>query len=80
MTDEELIKRIIDEIYTVHPEYGCRRITNILHRDYHIHINMKNTRRYIMEMRIHGLCTGPNLSRRLYSKYLLRGLNIDHPS
>ena len=33
VTDEEyLIKRIIDEVYTVHPEYGYRRMTNILHR------------------------------------------------
>ena len=31
VTDEEhLIKRIIDEVYTVHPEYGYRRMTNIL--------------------------------------------------
>ena len=51
VTDEEyLIKRIIDEVYTVHPEYGYRRMTNILHRDYHIQINRKRTRRYMREM------------------------------
>jgi putative transposase len=33
VNDEEyLIKRIIDEIYTAHPEYGYRRMTNILKR------------------------------------------------
>ncbi|MEN2774752.1 IS3 family transposase [Acetivibrio clariflavus] len=85
VTDEEyLIKRIIDEVYTVHPEYGYRRMTNILHRDYHIQINRKRTRRYMREMGIHGFCPGPNLSRRLHNKYLypylLRDLNIDHPN
>ena len=85
VTDEEyLIKRIIDEVYTVHPEYGYRRMTNILHRDYHIQINRKRTRRYMREMGIHGFCPGPNLSRCLINKYLypylLRDLNIDHPN
>ena len=65
VNDEEcLIKRIIDEIYTAHPEYGYRRMTNILNRDYHIHINRKRTRRYMREMGIHGFCPGPNLSKR----------------
>jgi putative transposase len=35
ISDEEyLIKRIIDEVYTSHPEYGYRRMTTILNRDY----------------------------------------------
>jgi putative transposase len=38
--DEEYrIKWFIDEIYTAHPEYGYRRITVILKRDYHILIS-----------------------------------------
>ena len=82
--EEYLIKRIIYEIYTAHPEYGYRRMTNILNRDYHIRINSKRTRRYMREMGIHGFCPGPNLSKRLHGKYLypylLRGLNIDHPN
>ena len=85
ISDEEYwIKRIIDEIYTAHPEYGYRRITVILDRDYDIHINRKRTRRYMREMGIHGFCPGPNLSKRLRGKYvypyLLRGLNIDRPN
>jgi putative transposase len=48
--EEYLIKRIIDEIYTAHPEYGYRRMTNILNREYHIRINRKRTRRYMREM------------------------------
>ena len=36
-SDEEyMIKRIIDEVYTAHPEYGYRRMTTILRRDYGI--------------------------------------------
>jgi len=85
ISDEEYrIKRIIDEIYTAHPEYGYRRMTEILNRDYDIHINRKRTRRYMREMGIHGFCPGPNLSKRLRGKYvypyLLRGLNIDRPN
>lgn len=82
--EEYMIKRFIDEIYTVHPEYGYRRITIILGRDYGIHINRKRTRRYMREMSIHGFCPGPNLSKRVHGKYiypyLLRGLNINHPN
>jgi putative transposase len=82
---EELqIKRIIDENYTKHPEYGYRRMTTILNRDYCIGINRKRTRKYMREMGIHGFCPGPNLSKRLHCKhlypYLLRGLKIDHPN
>lgn len=83
ISDEEYrIKRIIDEVYTSHPEYGYRRMTVILNRDYGIIINWKRTRRYMREMGIHGFCPGPNLSKRLRGKYLypylLRGLNIYH--
>ncbi|MBA1336488.1 MAG: Mobile element protein [Firmicutes bacterium] len=85
ISDEEYrIKRIIDEVYTAHPEYGYRRMTVILNRDYGILINRKRTRRYMREMGIHGFCPGPNLSKRLHSKYvypyLLRDLNINHPN
>ena len=80
--EENLIKRIIDEIYTAHPEYGYRRMTSILNRNNRIHFNRKRTRRYMREIGIHGFCPGPNLSKRLHGKYLypylLRGLKIDH--
>ena len=85
ISDEEYrIKWLIDEIYTGHPEYGYRRMTSVLNRDYGIVINRKRTRRYMREMGIHGFCPGPNLSKRLHRKYLypylLRGLKIDHPN
>jgi len=82
--EEYLIKGIIDEIYTAHPEYGYRKMTIVLREKYHIHINRKRTRRYMREMGIHGFCPGANLSKRLREKYvypyLLRGLHIDHPN
>lgn len=83
ISEEELrIKRIIDEIYTKHPDLGYRRMTIFLNRDYKIKINRKRTRRYMRKMGIHGFCPGPNLSKRLHGKYLypylLRGLNVDH--
>lgn len=85
VSDEEYrIKRIIDEVYTSHPEFGYRRMTLILNRDHGFCINRKRTRRYMREMGIHGFCPGPNLSKRLRGKYvypyLLRGLNIDRPN
>ncbi|HWR08319.1 IS3 family transposase [Sporomusa sp.] len=85
ISQEELdIKQLIDEIYTKHPEYGYRRMTKVLRTKHNIIINCKRTRRYMREMGIHGFCPGPNLSKRLHSKYLypylLRGLNIDHPN
>ncbi len=44
LNENELdIKRIIDEIYTAHPEFGYRRVTRILRRDYEIMINRKRT-------------------------------------
>jgi len=80
--EEYRIRNIIDEIYTAHPEYGYRRMTVILNRDKGIHINRKRVRRYMREMGIHGFCPGPNLSKRLNTRYLypylLRGMNIDH--
>ena len=83
ISEEELyIKRIIDELYTAHPDLGYRRMTIFLKRDYHIKINRKRTRRYMREMGLHGFCPGPNLSNRLHGQYLypylLRGLDIDH--
>lgn len=83
ISDEEYrIKRIIDEVYTAHPDYGYRRMTVTLNRYHSIFINRKRTRRYMREIGIHGFFPGPSLSMRLHGKYLhpylLRGLNIDH--
>lgn len=58
--NESTIKRIIDEIYTAHPEFGYRRVLRILMRDYGTMINRKRTQRLIREMDIHEFCPGPN--------------------
>lgn len=74
--------RLIDEIYTACPFYGYRRITAEMQLRGR-HINRKRVRRLMRIMGIQGICPGPNLSKRLHSKYihpyLLRGLKIDHP-
>ncbi len=78
--EEERIKRLIDVLYTAHPELGYRKMTIFLNKCLDIHINRKRTRRYMREMGIHGFCPGPNLSKRLHGKYLypylLRGLKL----
>lgn len=85
ISDEEyLIKRTIDELYTAHPELGYRKMTIKLRDKLGIRINRKRTRRYMREMGIHGFCPGPNLSKRLHTKYLhpylLRGMDIQRPN
>ena len=72
---------LIDEIYTTNPFYGYRRITAMHLRGWHI--NRKRVRGLMRIMGLHGICPGPNLSKRLHAKYiqpyLLRGLKITHP-
>ena len=74
--------RMIDTIYTAKPFYGYRRITEEMQRNGRA-INRKRVRRLMRVMGIHGICPGPNLSKRLHAKYihpyLLRGTKIDHP-
>jgi putative transposase len=74
--------RLIDEIYTAKPFYGYRRIAEEM-RNAGIPINRKRVRRLMRIMGIHGICPGPNLSKRLHARYvrpyLLRGLQITRP-
>jgi len=83
-SEEYRVKWLIDEIYTRDSSLGYRRMTKILRRDHAIDINRKRTRRYMRDMNIHGICPGPNLSKRGRLKYvyhyLLRGLTIDKPN
>ena len=73
---------LIDKIYTARPFFGYRRITETM-RQKGRHINHKRVRRLMRMMRLQGICPGPNLSKRLHTKYihpyLLRGLKITHP-
>ncbi len=83
-TEEYQIKWLIDRLYTDHPNFGYRTMTTVLKRDFGISINKKRTRRYMRDMAIHGLCPGPNLSKREHAKYLypylLRKLHINRPN
>lgn len=80
--EEAVMKNRIDEIYTAHPFFGSRRITEWLCRE-GWQVNRKRIQRCMREMQISGICPGPNLSRRdLQSRlfpYLLRGLEITRP-
>jgi putative transposase len=75
------IKHQIDQVYTLYPFYGSRRIAAHLSREGTL-INRKAVQRHMREMGIAGICPGPNLSKRnlehrIYP-YLLRGLHILH--
>lgn len=75
---ELAIKHRIDELYTERPFYGSRKIADELG------INRKAAQRHMREMGIHGICPGPNLSKKAAESrvfpYLLRGLDICHPN
>lgn len=68
-TDQE-IENMINVIYASHPEYGSRRITDILIRG-GILINRKRTQRLMREMKIQGIHPKRNLSmaNRKHKKY-----------
>lgn len=55
------LKSRIESIYTAHPEYGSRRITEILKRG-GVSINRKRTQRLMQEMGVQGIHPKRNLS------------------
>jgi putative transposase len=80
---ELALKHRIDELYTVYPYCGSRRITALLQREGR-QVNRKAVQRHMREMGIQGIAPGPNLSRRNREHrvfpYLLRGLAITAPN
>ena len=80
--EEIAIKRLIDEIYTVHPYFGSRRMALEVSDRYGQPVNRKRIQRYMREMGIAGICPGPNLSKRNLEHrvypYLLRNLKIHY--
>jgi len=80
---EIAIKHRIDEIYTLWPFFGSRRISAILKRE-GICIERKTVKRHMREMGIAGICPGPNLSRRNHEHkvypYLLRNIIASYPN
>ena len=80
---EVALKHRIDELYTLRPFYGSRRITATLRRE-GWQLNRKAVQRHMREMGIQGIHPGPNLSKRRSDHqvypYLLRGLAINEPN
>ena len=80
---EIAIKHRIDEIYTMRPIYGSRRMSVVLERE-SWSISRPTVQKYMREMGIAGIAPGPNTSRphpdhKIYP-YLLRGLKIIRPN
>ncbi|KRE48091.1 IS3 family transposase [Paenibacillus sp. Soil522] len=77
------IMHLIDEIYTLHPYFGYRRMTRFL-RDQGFDVNRKRVRRLMRLIGLEAIYPKPNLSKRLHAQYkrpyLLRGLKIDRPN
>ncbi len=72
-----------NELYTLRPFYGSRRIAATLRRE-GWQLNRKAVQRHMREMSIQGIHPGPNLSKRRSDHqvypYLLRGLAITEPN
>ncbi len=72
----------LDELYTAHPFYGVRRMTEALRRENHA-VNPKRVRRLLRQMGL--LAVYPKPRRSLPGagaqvfRYLLRGLKIERP-
>ena len=81
--EEVALKHRIDEIYTMYPFYGSRRITVHLRREGTM-INRKAVQRHLREMGLAGICPGPNLSQRQVAHrvypYLLRHVSAAYPN
>lgn len=76
------IKRRIDEIYTVWPFYGSRRITAVLQLE--MTISRPTVQAYMREMGIAGIAPGPNTSKpapeHQIFPYLLRNVTAERPN
>ncbi len=79
---ELAIKRRIDEIYTEHPYYGSRRITQELRSEFGV--ARSTIQRYMQEMGIFALVPGPHTSKPAPEHpifpYLLRDVTAEHPN
>jgi putative transposase len=81
--EEVRLKHRIDELYTLYPFMGSRRITAMLHEEGES-IHRNTVQKYMREMGLVAIYPGPNLSKRNLQHrtypYLLRGLTIAHPN
>jgi putative transposase len=80
--EEIPLRHRLDELYTAHPFYGVRRMTEQLRREGQT-INPKRVRRLLREMGLMAVYPKPRLSLpglgASVFPYLLRGLKIDRP-
>jgi putative transposase len=79
---ELAIKRRVDEIYTVWPFYGSRKIAYLLHPEFGV--SRPTVQAYMREMGIFALVPGPNTStsapQHPIYPYLLRNVTAAHPN
>jgi putative transposase len=77
--DDELLMRLIDEEYALHPFYGSRRMRQILLKKGYT-VNRKRVQRLMRQLGLAGMAPGPNTSKphpehKVYP-YLLRGVSV----
>lgn len=74
---------MIDEIFTEHPYYGARRMSQILKKEGY-DIGRKKVKKYYQVMGIEAVYPKMNLSRRNQAHkvypYLLRNIGITYPN
>lgn len=79
----QLLMRLIDEIYTQDPAFGVVKVTVCLRRQGHI-VNEKRIRRLMRQMGLEAIYPKPRLSQgnKEHKKYpyLLKGLHIGRPN
>lgn len=83
-SEEEIaLKHRIDKLYTDHPYYGSRRITEQLKRE-GLEVNRKAVMRHMHEMGLAAVYPGPNLSKRAHQAviypYLLTNITASYPN
>ena len=83
--EEDLkIKRMIDELYTAHPEFGYRRMRVWLNKEKKLRINHKAVYRHMREMGVQAVYPRRNTSKASPENpvypYLLNGLHITRPN
>ena len=84
-SDENLaLAAAIDCIWTDHPAFGSRKITQMLRRQGGVPANRKRVRRLMKLMGIASLAPGPRTTKanpaHIKYPYLLRDVVVDHPN
>jgi putative transposase len=81
--DELVLLRLLDEEYTRHPFYGSRRMKLYL-GECGYSVNRKRVQRLMQKLGLVGMSPGPNTSKphpqHTVYPYLLRGVDINHPT